>query len=86
MNTDNILKLAATIEAEQTGNTIKELEELAMVTKGRMRIVDTQKFAELIINKCMDCSLWVGKMNASTVDPIHTAHAINLRIKKQFGL
>ena len=46
---------------------------------------DMEKFAELIIQECMDCSLWVGKMNKNAVEPIHTAHAINLRIKKHLG-
>jgi hypothetical protein len=44
-----------------------------------------EKFAELIIQECMDCSLWVGKVNKNAVEPIHTAHAINLRIKKHLG-
>ena len=45
-----------------------------------------QKFAELIIRKCMACSTWVGKMNTNSCEPIHTAHAINQRIKQQFGV
>ena len=44
-----------------------------------------EKFSELIIQECMDCSLWVGKVNKNAVEPIHTAHAINLRIKKHLG-
>ena len=47
---------------------------------------EMQKFAELIIKECMACSIWVGKNNTNTVEPIHTAHAINQRIKKQFGV
>ena len=47
---------------------------------------DTQKFAELIVKECMACSTWVGKMNTNTVEPIHTAHAINQRIKQQLGV
>ena len=27
-----------------------------------------------------------GKMNTNSIEPIHTAHAINQRIKKQFGV
>ena len=45
-----------------------------------------QKFAELIVRECMDCSTWVGKVNKNAIEPIHTAHAINQRIKKHFGV
>jgi hypothetical protein len=46
----------------------------------------TEKFAELIIKECMACSTWVGKINTNSVEPVHTAHAINQRIKQQFGV
>ena len=49
-------------------------------------IDDPEKFAELIVRECMACSTWVGKMNTNSVEPIHTAHAVNQRIKKQFGV
>jgi hypothetical protein len=45
-----------------------------------------EKFAELIVEECMACSTWVGKMNTNLVEPVHTAHAINQRIKQQFGV
>ena len=45
-----------------------------------------EKFAELIIQECMACSIWVGKMNTNSIEPIHTAHAINQRIKTHFGV
>ena len=45
-----------------------------------------QKFAELIVKECMACSTWVGKNNTNTVEPIHTAYAINQRIKQHFGV
>jgi len=45
-----------------------------------------QMFAELIVQECMACSIWVGKMNTNSVEPIHTAHAINQRIKEHFGV
>jgi hypothetical protein len=48
--------------------------------------VRDEKLAELIIQECMACSIWVGKNNTNTVEPIHTAHAINQRIKQQFGI
>jgi len=47
---------------------------------------ELEKFAELIIRECMACSTWVGKMNTNLVEPVHTTHAINQRIKKQFGV
>ena len=45
-------------------------------------------FAELIVRECMACSTWVGKVNENVKEPgpIHTAHAINQRIKKHFGV
>jgi hypothetical protein len=43
-------------------------------------------FAELIIQECMNCSTWVGEVNKNPVKPIHTAYAINKRIKKHFGV
>jgi hypothetical protein len=45
-----------------------------------------KKFAELLIQQCMACSTWVGKNNTNSVEPVHTAHAINQRIKQQFGV
>ena len=45
-----------------------------------------QKFAELIVRECMACSTWVGKMNTNSCESIHTAHAINQRIKQHFGV
>ena len=45
-----------------------------------------EKFAELMVRECMACSTWVGKMNTNSCEPIQTAHAINQRIKKQFGV
>ena len=51
-----------------------------------IEVFDKEKFAELIIRECMACSIWVGKNNTNTVEPIHTAHAINQRIKQHFGV
>jgi hypothetical protein len=45
-----------------------------------------EKFAELIVRECMTCSTWVGKNNTNSVEPVHTAHAINQRIKEHFGV
>lgn len=47
---------------------------------------DLEKFALLIVRECMDCSTWVGKVNKNAIEPIHTAHAINQRIKEHFGV
>ena len=47
---------------------------------------ELEKFAELIVKECMACSTWVGKMNTNSSEPIQTAHAINQRIKQQFGV
>jgi hypothetical protein len=46
----------------------------------------SEVFAELIVQECMACSTWVGKMNTNSVEPVHTAHAINQRIKQHFGV
>ena len=47
---------------------------------------ELEKFAELIVKECMACSTWVGKMNTNSSETIQTAHAINQRIKQQFGV
>ena len=45
-----------------------------------------QKFAELIVQECIDCAKWVGRMNTTAVEPVNTAHAIVKRIEKHFGV
>ena len=45
-----------------------------------------EKFAELIVQECIDCAVWVGKNNHNPVEPIHTAHAVKRRIEKHFGV
>jgi hypothetical protein len=74
---------------------IKELAEQAKMFATPMKFhlggqdyarVRDEKLAELIIRQCMACSIWVGKNNTNTVEPIHTAQAINQRIKQQFGI
>jgi hypothetical protein len=70
---------------------IKELIKQAMVLEESdglfvREVFDKEKFAELIIQECLDCSTWVGKMNKHSVESIHTSHAINKRIKKLFGV
>ena len=51
-----------------------------------VREFDKDKFAELIVQECMACSTWVGKVNNYAIEPVHTAHAINQRIRQQFGV
>ena len=72
---------------------IKELERQATeIVKCGLNGTSTaesfnrKKFAELLIQQCMACSTWVGKMNTNSVEPVHTAHAINQRIKQHFGV
>ena len=36
---------------------IKLLAEQATITRGRMRVVDTEKFAELIVQECMELAM-----------------------------
>jgi hypothetical protein len=45
-----------------------------------------ERLIELTVRECMDCSTWVGKANKNVIEPVHTAHAINQRIKKHFGV
>ena len=45
-----------------------------------------QQFADLIVKECMACSTWVGRVNNNTIEPMHTAHAINQRIRQHFGV
>ena len=59
-----------------------------MINKAAMRALgfDVEKFAELIVRECMVCSAWVGRVNKTAIEPAHTAHAINQRIKEHFGV
>ena len=71
---------------------IKELAEQATtieygVDNGFDRVTfDKEKFAELIVRECMACSTWVGKVNNYAIEPVHTAHTINQRMKEHFGV
>jgi hypothetical protein len=62
-------------------NTNQPSDKMYTFTEHKMK-----QFAELIVRECMACSTWVGKINTNSVEPVHTAHAINQRIKKQFGV
>ena len=50
------------------------------------RYFDPEKFAEVIVKECMSCVTWVGRNNTTPIWPVHTAHTINQRIKKHFGV
>ena len=74
---------------------IRLLIEQATSTQGptpynplTFEVFDKEKFAQLIVQECMACSTWVGKENENVKEPgpMHTAHAINQRIKKHFGV
>ena len=72
---------------------IRELAEQATTYHNgglgtEIELFDKEKFAELIVRECMACSTWVGTVNENVKEPgpIHTAHAINQRIKKHFGV
>ena len=68
--------------AEQAGFKVNwQHEDIQAIKMARF-----EKFAKLIVRECMACSTWVGKMNTNSGEPIHTAHAINQRIKQQFGV
>jgi hypothetical protein len=68
----------------------ERIREIALQAGGshypEVNSMQLQKFAELIVKECMACSIWVGKINTNSVEPIHTAHAINQRIKQHFGV
>ena len=59
-----------------------------MINKAAMRALgfDVEKFAELIVRECVACSTWIGRANTNAIEPVHTAHAINQRIKEHFGV
>jgi len=67
-------------------NEATSFKEGLIEEKYDIEVFDKEKFAELIIRECMACSIWVGKNNTNTVEPMHTAQAINQRIKQHFGV
>jgi hypothetical protein len=72
--------------AEQAGAVFEQTNGLNDCSQDSLVGDEIEKFAELIVRECMACSIWVGKNNTNTVEPIHTAHAINQRIKQHFGV
>jgi len=70
-------------------NQIPMLERFAaqsLIDHGGELIFSKEKFAEFIVQECMSCSTWVGRANTTAIEPMHTAHAINQRIRKHFGV
>lgn len=65
---------------------IKQIAEQAGFDVYGWNEKEFEKFAHLIVRECMACSTWVGKMNTNSSEPIHTAHAINQRIRQHFGV
>lgn len=62
---------------------IQELAEQATITRGRMRVIDEQKFAELIVKECAEFAEqkygnWY-RMNSPDDAP-------SITIKKHFGV
>ena len=50
---------------------IKELVEQATITRGRMRVVDTEKFAELIVRECIDTARNAKSLEAAVMIKQH---------------
>ena len=68
--------------AEQATTYIKPTEN-----SGEGWIFDKEKFAELIIQECMGCAIWVGQVNNTILaEPIQTAMAINKRIQHRLRI
>lgn len=71
---------------------IKQLAEQAGYTKdmfgiGHWDMPECKKFAELIIQECMGCVIWVGQVNNTILaEPIQTAMAINKRIQQRLRI
>ena len=46
----------------------------------------SEKFAELIVQECIECADIVGKVNLSSGYPNSTSHHIKQKIKEHFGV
>jgi hypothetical protein len=60
----------------------KELAEQATVTRGRMRVIDEEKFAELIVEECIR---EIGYKSVELLDIDFYPH-YQERLKKHFGV
>ena len=47
---------------------------------------EIEKFAELIVNECIECADIVGKANLASAYPNSTAHHVKQKIKEHFGV
>ena len=63
---------------------IKELAEQATVTRGRMRVVDIEKFAELIVQECAEL-LWTEECYNSDL-ALEEFEKNSKKIKEHFGV
>ena len=69
---------------------ILELAEQAMVTRGRMRVIDEKKFAELIVRECAQIAVFKDSGTVATADVAgHMAAGRSIAarlIKQHFGV
>jgi hypothetical protein len=47
---------------------------------------DPKKFAELIVEECINCADIVGRVNLASGYPNSTAHHVKQKIKQHFGV
>ena len=60
--------------------------ELPLNIVEELKLVELERFAEAIIQECIDCAVWVGHTNHNSIEPIYTVHAVKKRIKQHFGV
>ena len=71
---------------------IKELAEQATTyikpteNSGEGWIFDKEKFAELIVEECINCADIVGRVNLASGYPNSTAHHVKQKIQEHFGV
>jgi hypothetical protein len=45
-----------------------------------------EKFAELLIQECIDCAVTVGYADNRPIEPVYSIHEIKRQIKQHFGV
>ena len=72
---------------------IRELKEQAMEwvpnmanSDTKIRLLNAEKFAELIVRECIDCADIVGQVNIASGYPNSTAHHVKQKIREHFGV
>jgi hypothetical protein len=70
---------------------IRQLAEQAGYTKdmfgvGHWDMPECQKFAELIVEECINCADIVGRVNLASGYPNSTAHHVKQKIQEHFGV